>query len=224
EQGTPKAFEVGQVVSGQVLQIGHEDVFVDVSGKGEGHIARGELLDDAGELTVKVGDTIEATVVDVQRELRLSRKLLAGAHARESLRAAAESGIPDQGKVAGVIKGGFEVTVAGLRAFCPLSQMDAHRIEDQSAYLNQVYDFRVTELSEDGRRIVVSRRKLLEAELRARAEELRAKIVPGAVLPGHVASLTDFGAFVDLGGVSGLVHVSELSHQRVTRPADFLQQ
>ena len=75
-----------------------------------------------------------------------------------------------------------------------------------------------------GHRIVVSRRKLLEAELRARADELRAKIVPGAVLPGHVASLTDFGAFVDLGGVSGLVHVSELSHQRVTRSADFLQQ
>ncbi len=224
QQGTPKAFEVGQVVSGQVLQIGHDDVFVDVSGKGEGHIARSELLDDAGELTVKVGDTIEATVIEVQRELRLSRKLLAGAHARESLRAAAESGIPVQGKVAGVIKGGFEVTVAGLRAFCPLSQMDAHRIEDQSAYLNQVYDFRVTELSEDGRRIVVSRRKLLEAELRARADELRAKIVPGAVLPGHVASLTDFGAFVDLGGVSGLVHVSEISHQRVTRPADVLQQ
>jgi small subunit ribosomal protein S1 len=224
QQGTPRAFEVGQVVSGQVLQIGNDDVFVDVNGKGEGHIAKSELLGDDGELTVKVGDTIEATVVDVQRELRLSRKLLAGAHAREMLRAAAESGIPVQGKVAGVIKGGFEVTVAGLRAFCPLSQMDAHRIEDQSAYLNQVYDFRISELSDDGRRIVVSRRRLLEAEARVRAEETRAKIVPGAVLPGHVASLTQFGAFVDLGGVSGLVHVSELSHQRVDRPADFLRQ
>lgn len=223
QQGTPKAFEVGQVVSGQVLQIGADDVFVDVSGKGEGHIARSELLDESGELTVKVGDTIEATVVDVQRELRLSRKLLAGAHAREMLRAAAESGIPVQGKVAGVVKGGFEVTVAGLRAFCPLSQMDLHRIEDQSAYLNQVYDFRVTELSDDGRRIVVSRRKLLEAEARKRAEETRSKVVPGAVLPGHVSSLTAFGAFVDLGGIQGLVHVSEISHQRVDRPADVLQ-
>jgi len=224
EQGTPKAFEVGEVVSGQVLQIGHDDVFVDVNGKGEGHIARSELVDDAGELTVRVGDTIEATVVDVQRELRLSRKLLAGAHAREALRAAAEGGIPVQGKVAGVIKGGFEVTVAGQRAFCPLSQMDAHRIDDQSAYLNQVFDFRVTELSEDGRRIVVSRRRLLEAEARARAEETRTRVVPGAVLSGHVASVTDFGAFVDLGGVSGLVHVSELSHKRIDRPADFVRQ
>ncbi len=223
QQGTPKAFEVGQVVSGQVLQIGAEDVFVDVSGKGEGHIARSELLDDAGELTVKIGDTVEATVVDVSQELRLSRKLLAGAHAREMLRAAAEGGIPVQGKVAGVVKGGFEVTVAGLRAFCPLSQMDLQRIDDQSAYLNQVYDFRIAELSEDGRRIVVSRRRLLEAEARKRADEMRGKVVPGAVLPGHVASVTDFGAFVDLGGLSGLVHVSEISHQRVDRPADVLQ-
>lgn len=224
QQGAPQAFEVGQVVSGQVIQIGHDDVFVDVNGKGEGQIARSELLDESGALSVAVGDTVEATVVQAQGELRLSRKLLAGAHAREMLRATVESGIPVQGKVAGVVKGGFEVTVAGLRAFCPLSQMDAHRIEDQAAYLNNVYDFRVTELSEDGRRIVVSRRKLLEAEARERAAETRAKIVPGAVLPGHVASLTAFGAFVDLGGVSGLVHVSELSHQRVDNPADFLQQ
>jgi len=223
QQGAPQAFEIGQVVSGQVIQIGHDDVFVDVNGKGEGQIARSELLDENGALSVAVGDTVEATVVQAQGELRLSRKLLAGAHAREMLSAAAESGIPVQGKVAGVIKGGFEVTVAGLRAFCPLSQMDLHRVEDQSAYLNQVYDFRVTELSDDGRRIVVSRRKLLEAEARERAEETRAKVVPGAVLPGQVASVTAFGAFVDLGGLSGLVHVSELSHQRVDRPADFLQ-
>jgi small subunit ribosomal protein S1 len=223
QQGTPQAFEVGQVVSGRVLQIGHDDVFVDVNGKGEAQIARHELVDDSGALTVAVGDTVEATVVETQGELRLSRRLLAGAHAREMLRTAAENGIPVQGKVAGVIKGGFEVTVAGLRAFCPLSQMDAHRIEDQAAYLNNVYDFRVTELSDDGRRIVVSRRRLLEEEARRKAEEMRGQVVPGAVLTGHVASLTAFGAFVDLGGITGLVHVSEISHQRVERPVDHLQ-
>ncbi|HEY8517965.1 MAG TPA: S1 RNA-binding domain-containing protein [Candidatus Binatia bacterium] len=219
----PHTFEVGQTVSGVVIQIGAEDVFLDLGGKGEGHIARAELVDDTGALTVAVGDTVEATVVDVGRELRLSRKLVAGAHAREMLRSAAESGIPVQGKVAAVIKGGFEVTVAGLRAFCPLSQMDLRRIDDQAAYLNQVYDFRVVELSEDGRRIVVSRRKLLEEEARRQAEETRKRVVPGAVLTGHVSSVTAFGAFVDLGGVSGLVHVSEISHQRVDRPADVLQ-
>jgi small subunit ribosomal protein S1 len=223
QQGTPQAFEVGQVVSGRVLQIGHDDVFVDVHGKGEAQIARSELVDETGALTVAVGDTVEATVVQAQGELRLSRRLLAGAHAREMLRAAAESGIPVQAKVAGVVKGGFEVTVAGLRAFCPLSQMDAHRIEDQSAYLNNVYDFRVTELGDDGRRIVLSRRRLLEEEARRKGEETRSRVVPGVVLTGHVASLTAFGAFVDLGGITGLVHVSELSHQRIERPVDFLQ-
>jgi small subunit ribosomal protein S1 len=211
------------VVTGRVLQIGHDDVFVDVHGKGEAQIARSELCDESGALTVAVGDPVEATVVETRGELRLSRRLLAGAHAREMLRAAAESGIPVQGKVAGVVKGGFEVTVAGLRAFCPLSHMDAHRIEDQSAYLNNVYDFRVTELSDDGRRIVVSRRRLLEEEARRKAEEVRRQVVPGAVLTGHVASLTAFGAFVDLGGVTGLVHVSEISHQRIERPVDHLQ-
>jgi small subunit ribosomal protein S1 len=222
-QAAPRDFQVGQNVSGVVLQIGAEDVFVDVHGKGEGHIARAELLDDDGELMVKVGDTVEATVVDVSRELRLSRKLVAGAHAREMLRTAVESGLPVQGKVAGVVKGGFEVTVAGLRAFCPLSQMDAHRVEDQAAYLGQVYDFRVLEMSEDGRRVVVSRRKLLEEEARRQAEETRARVVAGAVLPGRVASLTAFGAFVDLGGITGLVHVSEISHQRTEDPAERLQ-
>lgn len=221
-EAAPKAFEVGQTVSGRVLQIGAEDVFVDVQGKGEAQISRNELLDDAGNLAVSVGDEIEATVVAVQGELRLSRRLLAGAHARQMLESAAESGLPVQGRVAGLVKGGFEVTVAGLRGFCPLSQIDAHRVEDQSAHLNQVYDFRIIELSEDGRRIVLSRRKLLEAEARRRAEETRAKVVPGAVLPGVVSSLTAFGAFVDLGGLNGLVHVSELSHQRIERPADFL--
>ncbi|MEW6268390.1 MAG: S1 RNA-binding domain-containing protein [Thermodesulfobacteriota bacterium] len=219
----PQAFEVGQTVSGVVIQIGAEDVFLDLGGKGEGHIARAELVDDTGALTVAVGDTVEATVVDVARELRVSRRLLAGAHAREMLRSAAEGGIPVQGKVAGVVKGGFEVTVAGLRAFCPLSQMDLRRVEDQAAYLNQVYDFRVVELSEDGRRIVLSRRRLLEEEARRQAEETRSRIVPGAVLTGHVSTLTAFGAFVDLGGVTGLVHVSEISHQRIERPAEVLQ-
>lgn len=221
-QSAPRELEVGQSVAGVVIQIGAEDVFVDVQGKGEGRLSRAELVGEDGTLTVAVGDTVEATVVEVSPELRLSRKLMAGTHAREMLRAAVDSGLPVQGKVAGVVKGGFEVTVAGMRAFCPLSQMDTHRSDDQSAYLGQVCDFRVTEMSEDGRRIVLSRRKLLEEEARRRAEETRARVVPGAVLVGHVASLTAFGAFVDLGGVTGLVHVSEISHQRIDDPAELL--
>ena len=120
--------EVGQVVKGRVIQIGAESVFVDVGGKGEAWIDRAEFTDDDGKLGVTVGDEIEATVVSTRDEVRLSFKLRQGAQAREALAVAADTGVPVEGKVAAVIKGGYEVTVAGMRAFCPFSQMDQRRI------------------------------------------------------------------------------------------------
>jgi small subunit ribosomal protein S1 len=214
--------KIGDVVSGRVLQIGADDVFVDVRGKGEALVARAELVGPEGELSVAVGDVVEATVVSLQPELRLSRKLVAGAAAREMLQIAAETGVPVQGRVAGVVKGGFEVTVAGLRGFCPISQIDLQRVEDQAAYLGQTLDFLVIEHREGGRRIVLSRRRLLAEEARRLAEETRAKLVKGAVLTGRIVSIAAFGAFVDLGGLQGLVHVSEISHRRLERPSDGL--
>jgi len=123
-----------------------------------------------------------------------------------------------------VIKGGYEVTVAGLRAFCPLSQMDIRRVDAAAAeeYVGRVLEFRITTFSDNGRNLVLSRRRLLEERAAEAAEETRKKIIPGAVLSGTVASLADFGAFVDLGGIQGLVPVSEISHSRVSRPADRL--
>ena len=136
---------------------------------------------------------------------------------------AAASGMPVEGKVAAVIKGGYEVTVGGLRAFCPFSQMDLRRVETAEDFVGRVLEFRVTQYGDNGRNIVLSRRQLLEAHAAKAAEETRKKIVPGAVLSGTVAALADFGAFVDLGGVQGLVPVSEISHSRVGRPADRLR-
>jgi small subunit ribosomal protein S1 len=223
EHGSSRELEIGDTVSGKVLQVGAEDVFVDVSGKGEAMISRAELVGEGGDLEVAVGDPIEATVVAVEPELRLSRKLLAGAHAREQLRVAAETGVPVEGRVAGLVKGGFEVTIAGLRAFCPLSHIDLRRVEDQSSFLGQTLPFAIIEFKDEGRRIVVSRRRLLAEEAKRQAEETRARLVPGAVLEGRVVSLAAFGAFVDLGGVQGLLHLSEISHQRVERPSDVLE-
>ncbi|HZR83727.1 MAG TPA: S1 RNA-binding domain-containing protein [Candidatus Binatia bacterium] len=223
EHEATRTLSVGDTVTGKVLQIGEEHVFVDVSGKGEAVIPRAELVGPDGALEVALGDPLEATVVAVQPELRLSRKLLAGAGAREMLRVAAESGIPVEGRVAGVVKGGFEVTVAGMRAFCPLSQMDVRRVEDQSAFLGQTLPFLVIELKEDGRRIVLSRRRLLAEEAKRQAEETRARLKPGAVLQGRVVSIAAFGAFIDVGGVQGLVHLSEISHRRVDRASDALE-
>lgn len=221
EESIPTLHE-GQIVKGRVVQISDDSVFVDIQDKGEAIIARAELEDGHGNLEVGVDDEIEATVVSTDTEIRLSRKLLKGMKARALLEAAVANGLPVEGRVAGVVKGGYEVMVAGMRAFCPFSQIDTRRVESSDVYLNQVLEFRVTRYGDNGRNIVLSRRQLLEEQARKAAEEIRQKIVPGAVLSGTVSSLTDFGAFVDLGGVQGLVHISELSHSRTVKAADLL--
>src|ERR671935_1121542 len=217
------AVERGQVVKGRVIQISDEHVFVDVGGKGEAWIDRAELTDDQGRLKIKVGDEIEATVVATGDEIRLSHRLRQGGQAREALAVAAQTGVPVEGRVAGVIKGGYEVTVGGLRAFCPFSQMELRRVEAEQEYVGRVLEFRVTKFAEGGRNIVLSRRALLEEQAAKAAEETRKKILPDAVLPGTVVSLADFGAFVDLGGIQGLVPLSELSHARIARAGDKLR-
>jgi small subunit ribosomal protein S1 len=215
-----RALERGQVVKGRVIQIGDEHVFVDVGGKGEAWIDRAELLDEHGRLKVGVGDEVEATVVATGDEIRLSHRLRQGGQAREALAMAAQTGVPVEGRVAGVIKGGYEVTVGGLRAFCPFSQMDLRRADSEQDYVGRVLEFRVTRFAEGGRNIVLSRRAVLEEQAAQAAEETRKKIAPDAVLQGTVVSLADFGAFVDLGGVQGLVPMGELSHARVERAGD----
>src|SRR6266478_3775952 len=221
-EATRPALEVGQVVKGRILQIGDETVFVDVGSKGEALIDRAELADEHGNVTLAVGDAIEATVVSTGDEVRLSHRLLHGVQARQGLAVAAETGLPVEGKVAAVIKGGYEVTVAGLRAFCPFSQMDLRRVDTPTAFIGRVLEFRISRYGEQGRNIVLSRRVLLEEQAAKAAEETRKKLVAGAVLPGMVASLATFGVFVDLGGVQGLVPLSEMSHSRAGRATDRL--
>src|SRR6267378_3959486 len=175
---TGPALERGQVVKGRVIQITAEHVFVDVGGKGEAWIDRAELADDEGRLKVAVGDEVEATVVATGDEIRLSHKLRQGAQARDALAMAAQAGVPVEGKVAGVIKGGYEVTVGGMRAFCPFSQMELRRVESEQEYVGRVLEFRVTKYAEGGRNLVLSRRALLEEQAEQAAVETRKKILP----------------------------------------------
>src|SRR5712691_3902594 len=154
--------QVGQVVKGRIFHITAENVFVDVGGKGEAWIDRAELTDEDGRLRVAVGDEVEATVVSTRDEVRLSYRLQRGAQAREALAMAASTGMPVEGRVAAVIKGGYEVTVGGLRAFCPFSQMDLRRVEAPEDYVGRVLEFRVMRYGENGRNIVLSRRQILE--------------------------------------------------------------
>ena len=211
-----KRIEKGQMIDGVVVAIGPEVAFVDVGGKGEATIAIDELKDADGRLEVAVGDRIQAVVVSTAGEMTLSRKLALGAATQRQIEDAFRSGLPVEGKVEKVVKGGYEVRIARQRAFCPMSQIDTIRT-DAAAHEGRVYQFRIVEYKEGGRNIVVSRRALLEEEQRARAEEVRRSIVSGAVVTGRVASVREFGAFVDLGGgVQGLLHVSEMGWSRVS--------
>jgi small subunit ribosomal protein S1 len=155
--------------------------------------------------------------------LTLSRRLIRGAATARQLEDAFHSGLPVEGKVEKAVKGGYEVRMAGLRAFCPFSQIDTARTEP-SAHEGQVYEFRIIEFKDGGKDLVVSRRVLLEEKQKASEAEVRESIVPGAVITGRVASVRDFGAFIDLGGgVQGLLHVSEMDWTRVADAAQIVK-
>jgi small subunit ribosomal protein S1 len=210
-----KRFERGQTIEGTIVAIGPEVAFVDVGGKGEAQIEIDELKDADGDLEVAVGDRIQAMVVSTVGGLTLSRKLARGAATDRQLEDAFQTRLPVEGKVEKAVKGGYEVRIGRQRGFCPISQIDILRT-DPSTHEGRVYAFRIIEYKEGGRNLVVSRRALQEEEQRASAAEVRESIVVGAVLTGRVASVREFGAFVDLGGgVQGLLHVSEMGWSRV---------
>ena len=214
-----KRFREGQTIEGTIVAIGADVAFVDVGGKGEAQIDVSELKDEDGDIEVNVGDRIQAVVVSVSGGLQLSRKLARGAATVRQLEDAYRAGLPVEGKVEQEVKGGYEVRIARQRAFCPFSQIDTFRTEP-AAHIGKVYAFRIVEFKEGGKNLIVSRRALLEEEQRARATEVRKSIVAGAVLTGRVASVREFGVFVDLGGnVQGLLHVSEMGWSRVTDPS-----
>ena len=210
-----RRFEKGQTIEGTIVAIGPEVAFIDVGGKGEASIDIAELKDPDGDIEVAVGERIQAVVVSTVGGLTLSRKLARGAATLRQLEDAFHSGLPVEGKVEREVKGGYEVSIARQRAFCPFSQIDLHRTEG-AVHEGRVYQFRIVEFKEGGRNLVVSRRALLEEQQRAAADEVRRSIAVGAVITGRVASVRDFGAFVDLGGgVQGLLHVSEMGWSRV---------
>jgi small subunit ribosomal protein S1 len=217
------SLKVGDKVRGSIIAIDDNSVFVDVGAKVDGVAERAELLSESGELGVDVGDELELYVVNVGSDgVRLS-KALSGDGGLEALREAYESQLPVEGKVTSTCKGGFNVEVAGRRAFCPVSQIDATFVEDPEQFVGQTLSFQVITFEQDGRNVVLSRRRLLEKERQAAMDEFMARVQPGETIEGKVMRLAQFGAFVEIvPGLEGLVHVSELGHGRVDKPEDVV--
>ena len=223
EKGAPRAKrpKVGDVVKGKIISVGKDAVFVDAGGKAEGVLERDQVTDKEGKLLVNIGDVIEARVVSDQGGvLQLRVKLGRGPQASAELQQAYDLGIPVEGTVTEVIKGGVSVDVAGVRGFCPASQIDARFVEDLSVYVGQKLTFRITKY--EPRNLVLSRRALVEEEKQKIATETRKTLQPGLVMKGKVVGFKPFGAFVDIGGMEGMLHVSELGYARVEKPEDIL--
>jgi small subunit ribosomal protein S1 len=221
--------QIGEEVKGRVVSIGRDAVFIDCGGKSDGMIELTELRDEDGKLTVGVGDELEARVVETSGKagcVVLRRTVGRGPVGSAELEQAFAHQIPVEGLVTAVNKGGVEVQVAGVRAFCPISQLDLRHVEDAAGYIGQRLTFRISRYETGGPRgqlnLVVSRRALLEEEARTQAAQTRARLALGAVMKGKVTALKEYGAFVDLGGIEGMLHISELGFQRVAHPKDLL--
>lgn len=218
---------VGDEVTAKVVVVGSDAVFVDLGTKTEGVIEHDQLRNADGELTVEVGDTITARVASTSGgTIVLRTRAARGPDAGSELQAAASSGLAVEGTVSAVNKGGVEVDIGGVRAFCPISQLDLRYVEDPGSYMGKKLTFRVTrfEAAQGGGKpnVVISRRALLEEENKKRAAETRAGLEVGAVVSGTVTSVKDYGAFVDLGGLDGMLHITELGFGRVDHPKDVL--
>lgn len=223
KEGAPRrSFRVGEKVQGKIFQLGPDTAFVSLGGRSEAMIELGELTDAEGILRFGVGDEIEAHVVEVgAKGIILSKTLSKGAASFALLSEARVSGMPVEGLVLAVKKGGFDVAVGEVKAFCPIGQFDLRFVDKPERFVGESFKFRVTEVRE--RNVVLSRRALLEEEQKALAAETRKVLAQGKVMTGKVTSVRDFGAFVDLGGLEGLIPTAELSHLHVGHPSAIVK-
>jgi small subunit ribosomal protein S1 len=224
ESRVPERLDPGQKIKTTIITISGDLVYVDLGGKSEGTIDLSEFVREDGEYGVKVGDEVEAYFLSVQNG---SKRLTTRLHGYSTLdlagiRDAFHAGLPVTGRIKSAVKGGFEVSVGGVRAFCPYSQVDLKVSKDGDQYVGQTFPFKVLEYENDGRNIVLSRRSILQEERKAQAEKFRESLTVGMELNGIVRSIQKFGAFVDLGGVDGLVPSSEIGWDRNEKPENLL--
>ncbi len=215
----------GAVITGEVVDVDGEFVIVNAGLKSEAEIPAAQFRDESGELTVHVGDHVEVaieTIEDGFGNTRLSREKACRARAWDDLEKAYEEQSIVTGVITGRVKGGFTATLEGIRAFLPGSLVDVRPVKD-SAYLEgKELEFKVIKLDRKRNNVVVSRRAVVENELSAEREALLENLEEGQVVKGIVKNLTDYGAFVNLGGIDGLLHITDLAWRRVKHPSEVL--
>ncbi|HEN20718.1 MAG TPA: S1 RNA-binding domain-containing protein, partial [Desulfobacteraceae bacterium] len=203
----------GQMVEATVTKVSKEYIFIDFGGKSEGYIIASELMDDEGGISINEGDVINAFFLSSRNnEMLFATRLRGDTTGNQYLEEAYHNRIPIEGFVEKETKGGFEVKIGGnARSFCPYSQMGLRRVEDAGQYIGGHMTFRIIEYGEKGRNIIVSNRVILEEELRKQKDALKECLKEGMTVNGEIMSIRDFGAFVDIGGIEGLMPVSEIS-------------
>ncbi len=220
-------FQEGDVVTGHVVRIDNDEVLVDIGYKSEGVIPAGELsirksVDPSDE--VHLGEEVDALVLtkeDQDGRLILSKKRARFEKAWRRIEAAAESGEPVEGAVIEVVKGGLIIDL-GVRGFLPASLVDIRRVPNLDEYMGQAIECKVIELNRSRNNVVLSRRAVLEEQRKEDRERILDRLQPGQVVEGTISNIVDFGAFVDLDGIDGLIHISELSWSHVNHPSEIL--
>lgn len=220
-----RSAHLGDAVQGTVVRVGNEYAFVDIGTKSEALWSLVDLRDASGNLRVQVGDRLEGRVTSVQTDgtCLLGNRLTRDGNMKSHLQTAFEQGIFVEGLVKAVGKAGLDVDLGGVRAFLPLSQVELHACQDPQSYIGRNLTLRITKYDATRNDVVVSRRAVLEAQKHQQVAHLQGQLVPGAVLLGTVTSVQEYGAFVDVGGIEGLVHVSELAHSRVNKAQDVVK-
>src|ERR1700704_5493998 len=220
-----KEMRIGEVITAEVIRVDDNFVVVNAGLKSESYIAAEEFRNDRGEVEAKPGDFVSVAIESLEDgygETRLSREKAKRLAAWLDLEEALEKGTVVSGVINGKVKGGLTVTVNGIRAFLPGSLVDIRPVKDTTPYENKQMEFKVIKLDRKRNNVVVSRRAVLEASQGAEREALLANLAEGAIVKGIVKNITDYGAFVDLGGIDGLLHITDLAWRRVKHPSEVL--
>ncbi len=220
-----RSLSEGEVLNGTVVQIGKEYVMLDVGAKSEGRILLHEFQDADGNTDVKIGDQVEALLVrwdDDDGEIILSRDKATKIKVWEEITRIHNDDLTIKGLVTARVKGGLSVDI-GVNAFLPGSQVDSRPIKNLESLVGQTFDFKVLKYNKRRGNVVLSRRAILEVEREAQKQETLAVLEVGSVVEGVVKNLTDYGAFIDLGGLDGLLHVTDMSWGRLTHPSEMFQ-